>query len=91
MNKTELINAIAEKTGFTKKDSERALDAFVEAVTEALKKDEKVQLVGFGTLEVRTRAARKAVNPRTKEDINIPASKTVAFKVGKGLKTLVNA
>ena len=90
MNKAELIAAIAAKTGETKKSAETALDAFVTSVEEALKKGEKVQLVGFGTFEVRERAARKGRNPQTKEEIRIPASKAPVFKAGKALKDLVN-
>ncbi len=90
MNKSELIAAIAAKTGSTKKDAEASLNAFVEAVTETLVKGDKVQLVGFGSFEVRKRAARKGRNPQTKEEIKIPASKAPVFKAGKALKDLVN-
>lgn len=90
MNKSELIAAIAAKTGETKKDAEATLNAFVDVVTEALVKGEKVQLVGFGSFEVRKRAARKGRNPQTKEEIKIPASKAPVFKAGKALKELVN-
>ena len=90
MNKSDLIAAISAKTGTTKKDAEAALNAFVSVVTEALEKDEKVQLVGFGSFEVRKRAARKGRNPQTKEEIKIPASKAPVFKAGKELKDLVN-
>ena len=90
MNKSELIAAIAAKTGETKKDAEATLNAFVDAVTEALVKGDKVQLVGFGSFEVRKRAARKGRNPQTKEEIKIPASKAPVFKAGKALKDLVN-
>ena len=90
MNKAELVAALAVKTGDTKKASETAVNAFVEVVTEALKKGEKVQLVGFGSFEVRKRAARKGRNPQTKEEIKIPASKAPVFKAGKALKDLVN-
>jgi len=86
MTKQELINSIADKTGFTKKDSDKALEAFVEAVTGALKTGDKVALAGFGTFEVRTRKARVGINPRTKAKISIPAAKTPAFKAGKALK-----
>lgn len=86
MNKSELISAIAENTGFSKKDSEKALTAFITEVTNALKKGEKVQLVGFGSFEVRQRAARKGRNPQTKVEITIPASKLPVFKAGKALK-----
>ena len=87
MNKSELI---AAKTGETKKDAEAALNAFVSVVTESLVKGDKVQLVGFGSFEVRKRAARKGRNPQTKEEIKIPASKAPVFKAGKALKELVN-
>ena len=90
MNKSELIVAIAAKTGETKKDAEVALNAFVNVVTDALVKGDKVQLVGFGSFEVRKRAARKGRNPQTKEEIKIPASKAPVFKAGKALKDLVN-
>ena len=90
MNKTELIAAIAAKTGETKKDAEATLNAFVNVVSETLAKGDKVQLVGFGSFEVRKRAARKGRNPRTKEEIKIPASKAPVFKAGKALKDLVN-
>ena len=90
MNKAELIAAIAAKTGDTKKAAEASVNAFVEAVTESLVKGDKVQLVGFGSFEVRKRAARKGRNPRTKEEIKIPASKAPVFKAGKALKDLVN-
>ena len=90
MNKSDLIAAIAAKTGDTKKNAEASLNAFVEAVTESLKKGEKVQLVGFGSFEVRKRAARKGRNPQTKEEIKIPASKAPVFKAGKALKDVVN-
>ena len=90
MNKAELVAALAAKTGDTKKASEAAVNAFVDVVTEALKKGEKVQLVGFGSFEVRKRAARKGRNPQTKEEIKIPASKAPVFKAGKQLKELVN-
>ena len=90
MNKAELIAAIAAKTGDTKKAAEASVNAFVEAVTESLVKGDKVQLVGFGSFEVRKRAARKGRNPQTKEEIKIPASKAPVFKAGKALKDLVN-
>jgi DNA-binding protein HU-beta len=90
MNKGELIAKIAEESKLTKKAAEAALDAFVASVEGALKKGEKVQLVGFGTFEVRQRAARKGRNPRTKEEIKIPASKAPVFKAGKALKETVN-
>ena len=90
MNKSELIAAIAAKTGETKKSAEAALNAFTDVVTETLVKGDKVQLVGFGSFEVRKRAARKGRNPQTKEEIKIPASKAPVFKAGKALKDLVN-
>ena len=90
MNKAELIAKIAEESKLTKKAAETALDAFVTSVEGALKKGEKVQLVGFGTFEVRQRAARKGRNPQTKAEIKIPASKAPVFKAGKALKELVN-
>ena len=90
MNKAALIAKTAEESKLTKKAAETALDAFVTSVEEALKKGEKVQLVGFGTFEVRERAARKGRNPQTKAEIKIPASKAPVFKAGKALKELVN-
>lgn len=84
MNKTELIAAIAEKTELSKKDSEKVLKAFIEVVTEELKKGEKIQLVGFGTFEVVERAARDGRNPQTGEVMPIPASKAPKFKAGIG-------
>lgn len=90
MNKSELIAAMAAKTGETKKSAEANLNAFTEIVAEALVKGDKVQLVGFGSFEVRKRAARKGRNPQTKEEIKIPASKAPVFKAGKALKDLVN-
>ena len=90
MNKSELVTAIATKTGESKKATEELLNAFIEVVSEALKNEDKVQLVGFGSFEVRKRAARKGRNPQTKEEIKIPASKAPVFKAGKALKDLVN-
>ena len=90
MNKGELIAKIAEESKLTKKAAEAALDAFVASVEEALKAGEKVQLVGFGTFEVRQRAARKGRNPLTRAEIKIPASKAPVFKAGKALKETVN-
>ena len=90
MNKADLIAAIAAKTGDTKQVAEASVNAFVDVVTETLKKGDKVQLVGFGSFEVRKRAARKGRNPQTKEEIKIPASKAPVFKAGKALKDLVN-
>ena len=90
MNKTELIAAVAEKAELSKKDAEKALKAFIEVVTDELKKDEKVQLVGFGTFEVAQRAAREGRNPLTGEKMQIKASKAPKFKAGKALKDAVN-
>ena len=90
MSKTELVAAIAEKTGLTKKDSEAAVNAFIGTVTEQLKKGEKVQLIGFGTFEVSERAARIGRNPQTGADMTIAASKAPKFKAGKALKELLN-
>jgi len=90
MNKSELIAAMAAKTGETKKDAEIALDAIIAVITASLKKGDKVQLVGFGSFEVKKRAARKGRNPQTKEEIKIPASKAPVFKAGKALKDVVN-
>jgi DNA-binding protein HU-beta len=90
MNKTDLINSIAAKSGLNKKNSEAALNALISSVEESLAKGDKVVLVGFGTFEVRTRAARKGRNPQTKKEITIPASKAPVFKAGKGLKDIVN-
>ena len=89
MNKTDLINAVADHAELSKKDAGKAVDAFVAAVTEALKKGEKVQLVGFGTFEVRERAAREGRNPQTGEAIQIQAAKVPDFKAGKPLKDAV--
>ncbi len=91
MNKSELIDAIAEQSGLTKADSTKALNAFIESVTDAMKRNDDVVLVGFGTFSVRERAARTGRNAKTKEGIQIPASKAVGFKAGKGLKDAVNA
>ena len=91
MNKTELVAAIAASAELSKKDSEKALKAFIDVVTEELKKGEKVQLVGFGTFEVSERPARTGINPRTKENITIAATKNPKFKAGKALKDVVNA
>ena len=90
MNKADLIAAIAAKTGETKKSAEASVNAFVDVITESLVKGDKVQLVGFGSFEVRKRAARKGRNPQTKEEIKIPASKAPVFKAGKALKDIVN-
>ena len=91
MNKTELVSAMAEKTGLSKKDAEAALKAFTDVVAEELKKGEKIQLVGFGTFEVSEGAARTGRNPQTGAEMTIPASKSPKFKAGKALKDLVNA
>lgn len=92
MNKAELIASIAEKAEMSKKDAEAALNSFMEAVEEALAEGDKVQLVGFGTFEVRSRKARKGRNPRNPEQvIDIPASNAPVFKAGKSLKELVNS
>lgn len=90
MNKAELINAAAEKAGLSKKDTEAVINAAIDAITDSLKNDEKVQLVGFGAFEVKTRAERIGRNPRTKEQISIPASKVPVFKPGKALKDAVS-
>ena len=86
MNKTELINAVADKTQLSKKDAEAAITATVEAIAEALTREEKVQLVGFGSFEVKTRVGR---NPKTGTEIEIPQTKTPVFKAGKALKDAV--
>ena len=90
MNKPELISAIAEKAGLTKKDAESALNVLLDTITEAMAKGDKVQLIGFGTFEVKERAARVGRNPQTKEEIQIPASKLPYFKAGKVLKAAVS-
>lgn len=90
MNKQELVASIATKSSLTKKDAEKALNGFLASVEEALAKGEKVQLVGFGTFEVRERKARTGINPRTRETIEIPASKVPAFKASSTLKDAVN-
>ena len=89
MNKTELIAAIAEKTELTKKDSDAAVNAIFETISTALAGGDKVQLASFGTFEVRERPARTGHNPQTKEEIEIPASRTASFKAGKALKDAV--
>ncbi len=91
MNKVELSAAIAEQTGLSKKDSEACVKAFIDVVTEELKKGENVQLVGFGTFEVAERAAREGRNPQTGETMTIAASKAPKFKAGKALKDSINA
>ena len=90
MNKTELIEAVAKKTGLTKKDADAAVNATICAIEGALKKGEKVQIIGFGSFEVKKRAARKGRNPATGAEIKIPASKYPAFSAGAGLKKIVN-
>lgn len=90
MNKTELVAAIAEKTGLKKEDAKKAVDAFVDVVTEGLVNGDKIALVGFGTFEVADRPARTGLNPLTGEKIEIAASKLPKFKAGKGLKETVN-
>ena len=89
MNKTELISEIAGKSGLSKKDAEKALVAVVDAVTEAVKKGDKVQLVGFGVFDVKERGVRIGRNPKTKEEIEIPATRVPMFKAGKALKDAV--
>lgn len=91
MNKLELVSAMADKTGLSKKDAEAALKAFTDVVAEELKKGEKIQLVGFGTFEVSVRSARTGRNPQTGKEMTIPASKAPKFKAGKALKDSVNA
>ena len=89
MNKAELVSAVAEKTGMSKKDSEKAVNAAFDTITEALAAGDKVQLGGFGAVEVKERGARIGRNPKTKEEIEIPASRVASFKVGKALKEAV--
>ena len=91
MNKTELVAAVAEQAGLSKKDAEAAVKAFTDVVADALKNGDKIQLVGFGTFEVSERAAREGRNPKTGESMKIEACKTPKFKAGKALKDLVNA
>ena len=91
MNKTELVAAVAEQAGISKKDAEKAVKAFTDVVAEELKNGGKVQLVGFGTFEVVERAEREGRNPATKQPITIPASKSPKFKAGKALKDMMNA
>jgi len=90
MNKTDLVAGIAAKSGLTKKDAEKALEAVTATIVEAVKSGDKVALVGFGTFESRKRAARSGRNPKTKETITIPASTVPAFKAGKAFKDAVN-
>ena len=89
MNKTELIAAVAEKASISKKDADSAVNAVLDTIVEALAADEKVQLVGFGTFEVRSRSARQGRDPRSNSPITIPASKVPAFKAGKAFKDAV--
>lgn len=89
MNKAELIAAVAEKSGFSKKDTEKMINSTLETITEALKNGDKVQMVGFGVFETKDRAARIGRNPKTKEEIEIPASTVPVFKAGKALKDMV--
>jgi len=89
LNKTELIGEVAAKTGLTKKDVEKVVNAFFATVEGALKEENKVQLIGFGTFEVRQRQARKGRNPQTGQEISIPATKVPAFKAGKSLKEVL--
>ncbi len=89
MNKTELVSAVAEKAGLSKKDAEKAVGAFIDSVVDSLKAGDKVQLVGFGTFEVRARAARTGINPQTKQTIKIAASKNPVFKAGKAFKDAI--
>ncbi len=91
MNKNELVASVAEKAGLTKKDAEKALNAVFDSIQQALVEGDKVQMIGFGTFEVKERAARAGRNPRTNETIQIPASKNPVFKAGKALKDSVNA
>ena len=91
MNKAELIAVVAEKSGLSKKDTEKAVSATIDTITESLKEGDKVQLVGFGVFEVKERAARMGRNPKTKEQINIPASSVPVFKAGKAFKDAVDA
>ena len=90
MNKSELIAEVATKAEITKKDADASVTAVIDAITESLKKGDKVQLVGFGTFEVKERGERKGINPRTKEEITIAASKLPSFKAGKALKDAVS-
>ncbi|MEQ8235529.1 MAG: HU family DNA-binding protein [Syntrophomonadaceae bacterium] len=90
MNKTDLVSAVAGQAGITKKDAEKVINAFFTTVADALKAGDKVQLIGFGTFEVRSRQARKGRNPQTGAEINIPAAKVPAFKPGKALKDAVD-
>lgn len=90
MNKAELITAVAEKSGLSKKDTEKVLNSTLDSITDALKARDKVQLVGFGVFETKDRVARMGRNPKTKEEIQIPASTVPVFKAGKALKDIVD-
>jgi DNA-binding protein HU-beta len=90
MNKSELINAVAEKTGFTKKDTEAVVSSVFGTITEAMSSGDKVQLVGFGSFEVKERKEKIGRNPKTKEEIKIAAKKSPSFKAGKSLKDIIN-
>lgn len=89
MNKTDLVNSVAEETEFSKKDAAKVVDVVFDSITDSLKGGDKVQLIGFGNFEVRERSARKGRNPQTGEEIEISASKVPAFKPGKALKEAV--
>ena len=90
MNKTELVASVAEKAGISKKDADAAVAAFVDTVVEAVKAGDKIQLVGFGSFELKTKAARTGINPQTKAKVKIPASKAPVMKFGKSFKDLFN-
>lgn len=90
MTKTDLINVVADKGDFTKKDAEKAVNTVIASITDALVEGDKVQLIGFGTFEVRDRKEKESINPRTKETFISPAKKAPAFKAGKALKDAVN-
>lgn len=90
MNKTDLVKVVSQKADITQKDAEKAISALFDGIKEALAKDDKVQIIGFGTFEVKTREERKGRNPQTGKEITIPASKSPVFKAGKGLKDSVN-
>ena len=89
MNKTELISIVADEAGISKKDADKAVNVLLEKIEEAVAKDEKVQIVGFGTFELQNRSARQGRDPRTNQPITIPASRVPAFKAGKAFKTAV--
>lgn len=89
MTKAEFIDAIAANGDYSKKDAEKALKTVIDTITDSLTKGEKISLVGFGTFEVKERAAKTAINPRTKETVNVPAKKVPTFKAGKGLKDTI--